>query len=127
MPILIDKDEAMALLRKNRKHYLWNKHMSRWTAQDVENLRNDVNINFGNILREKTKPVPYVKKEMQVCSKRVMNRSGQPILVTAPDGNQMTYDSIVKASLATGIKAHHIYNTVNGRYGQTNGFNFKKI
>lgn len=127
MSLLIDKEEAMALLRKNRKHYLWNKHMSRWTAQDVENLRNDVNINFGNILREKTKPVPYVKKEMQITSRKNMHCSGQSVLVTAPDGNEMTYDSIVKASLATGIKAHHIYNTVNGRYGQTNGYNFKKI
>jgi hypothetical protein len=127
MLLLITKEEAIALLNQNRKHYLWNKEMSRWTAQDVENLRNGININVGNILREKTKPAPYLVKETKVSSKRTMNRSGQPILVTTPEGIETTFESIVQASAATGIKAHTIYTLVNGRYAQSFGYSFKKI
>lgn len=49
MAKLIQKQEAQQLLRANRKHYLWLKPLSRWTEQDIANLRAGVNKNMGQL------------------------------------------------------------------------------
>lgn len=46
-------DQFYELLRKNRKHYLWNKPRKDWTEEDISNLINGVNIIPGNT----TKPL----------------------------------------------------------------------
>lgn len=131
MSLIIEKEEAMQLLRANVKHYLWNKHFSRWTAADVENLRNGINKNIGNILRYKSprNEAPYKQKQLQVISDDMpfCNRSGRAILVITSSGQSLQFDSVVKASDATGVPASNIYALVNGRYAQSHGFNFKKL
>lgn len=131
MSLIIEKEEAMQLLRANVKHYLWNKNFSRWTAADVENLRNGINKNFGNILREKAprNEAPYKQKQTQVISDDMpfCNRTGRAILAITSSGQSLQFDSVVKASDATGVPATNIYALVNGRYAQSHGFNFKKL
>ena len=129
MALLIEKQEALTLLRQNVKHYLWNKSMSRWTEQDVFNLRNGININIGNILREKAprNSNPYSEKQMMVSERNYSyGNNRQPILVTNNDIT-LRYDSIVKASEATGVPATNIYALVNGRYAKSFGFTFIKL
>ena len=60
MAILITPEEALELLRKNRRHYLWNKHISKWTKRDVYNLRNGINIFID-------------KEDLKVHKKRTFN------------------------------------------------------
>jgi hypothetical protein len=55
MAKLIQKQEAQQLLNANRKHYLWLKPLSRWTEQDVANLRAGVNKNMGQLTAVKNK------------------------------------------------------------------------
>ena len=114
MSLLIEKEEAMRLLRANVKHYLWNRPMSRWTAADVENLRNGVNINYGNILRDKAprNSHPYEVKELEVKTddKPFCNRNGRDTLVITSTGQQLRFTSVIKASDATGVPASNIYN-----------------
>lgn len=129
MALLIEKNEALTLLRANVKHYLWNKSMCIWTEQDVFNLRHGINKNIGNILREKAprNSNPYNKKQQEfTADSYTYGNNRQPILVT---NNEKTirYDSVIKASQATGVAASNIYALVNGRYAQSHGFTFKKI
>lgn len=130
MALLIEKEEAFKLLRANVKHYLWNKHFSRWTEADVENLRNGINKNFGNILRAKAprNSKPYYKKQMEFETDNYTGGSkGQPVLVTTKDGQSLKFDSVIKAHEGTGVPASNIYALLNGRYAQSHGFNFKKL
>lgn len=53
MAKLIQKEEAMRLLEADRKHYLWLKNFSRWTEQDVANLRAGINKNYGQLTTAK--------------------------------------------------------------------------
>jgi len=130
MSLIIKKDEAMKLLQENRKHYLWNKHFSRWTEADVENLRNGVNINHGNILREKAprNEKPYEVKQMEVITddKPFCNRAGRETLVITETGQELRFTSVIKASDATGVPASNIYALLNGRYAQSHGFKLKR-
>ena len=131
MSLLIEREEALALLRKNVKHYLWNRPMNRWTAADVYNLRNGININHGNILRENApKKKPYEVKEMTVKKDNPGlrgTRTGREVLVTTESGQKLQFLSVVKASQATGVPAPNIYNLLNGRYAQSFGYTFKKL
>jgi hypothetical protein len=132
MSLIIKKDEAMRLLEQNRKHYLWNKPFSRWTEADVDNLRNGVNINYGNALRER-KPKqskPYEVKQMEVKRDNPGlrgTRTGRELLVITESGQQLQFKSVVKAADATGVPLSNIYALLNGRYAQSHGFTFKKL
>jgi hypothetical protein len=53
MAVIISKQEAQQLLNANRKHYLWLKPLSRWTEQDIANLRAGVNKNMGQLTTAK--------------------------------------------------------------------------
>jgi len=108
MAKLIETEEAMAMLRKIPNHYLWNKNISRWTEEDVQNLKVGKNINHGNIMRAKYKT------------------KGQPIKVITPEGKEFYCDSVIEASKKTEIKPNAIYNVVNGRYSPTNNYQFIK-
>jgi len=109
MAKLIEIDEAMLLLRQNIRHYLWNKPIRNWSENDVKNLRAGKNINYGNIMREK------------------YNTKGQPIEITAPDGEKIIVESVSAAAKVTKLQANAIYTVVNGRYAKTNNFKFVKV
>ncbi len=53
MAKLIQKEEVIRLLSANRKHYLLLKNFSRWTEQDVANLRAGINKNYGQLTTAK--------------------------------------------------------------------------
>lgn len=108
MALLIEKQEALALLRANIKHYLWYRPLSRWTKEDVENLRNGINKNYNNVLGPKT------------CYK------GQAIAVTKSD-ETLKFESVMKAAEFTGVPAANIYALVNGKNARAYGFTFNKI
>lgn len=131
MSLIIEKKEAMQLLRANVKHYLWNKHFSRWTAADVENLRNGINKNMGQLSRDRktTHSKPYAVKQLEVISDdlTVCNRTGRQTLVITSSGQKLQFDSVIKAADATGVPASNIYALLNGRYAQSHGFTFKKL
>lgn len=109
MAKLIEMDEAMQLLRLNKKHKLWYKKISLWTEEEVLNLRN-------NPLRVQDTPEP---------SKA--NPPKQPIMVIDPNGKKKEYDSAIAAARELKIPVNKIYALINGRIARNYNYKFSKI
>ena len=80
-------EEIMHLLRQQKKSYLWNKHISRWTDKDFENLKNGVQI---------TKD----KKDKSLSN---YTSFACPVKVTKKDGTFEEFKSIWKACKVLGL------------------------
>lgn len=131
MALSIKKEEAMALLHQNRRHYLWNKSFARWTAKDIQNLRAGININNGNVMREKkprnTEPYKIKETKAEALEKTQTGMQGRKVLVITPQGEIQKYISVIKAGEATGVKLAAIYNLLNGRPADSCGYQFMKF
>lgn len=80
-------EEIMLLLRQQKKSYLWNKHISRWTDKDFENLKNGIEI-------------PNDKKDKSLSN---YTSFACPVKVTRKDGTTEEFKSIWKAGKALGL------------------------
>lgn len=121
MAKIIEMDEAMNLLRQNRNHYLWNKPIRIWNENDVVNLREGRNINYGNIMRDKN------LSNKKHPGKNKMNTNGIMLEVTTPQGAKIICESVIHASKVTNVKMKNIYNAVKGEFSKTEGYKFNKI
>jgi len=109
MALLIQKDEALRLLRQQPKHYLWKKNMSRWSEEDIYNLRSGINPEGENAIRDKVK------------------NQGQPVIARNEKGEPQSFKSVVLASKITGVSKSAIYTAVNGRPANCGNYEFVKI
>lgn len=130
MALSIKKEEAMDLLHQNKRHYLWNRSFARWTAKDIQNLRAGININHGNVLRER-KPrtaEPYkIKETKSDVLQKTPSKLGRKVLVITPQGEIQKFVSVIEAGEATGVKLAAIYNLLNGRPADSCGYQFMKF
>ena len=82
------KKEEIELLMRYKSHYLWGKPRKLWTHNDIENLRNGIDVKKANKCGVK-RPVIVIK-----------------------DGKQTECKSVAEASRFSGIKVQKIYNTL---------------
>jgi len=94
------KSEEIQLLLKLPNFYLWNKRRSKWTAQDIENLKNGTDVKRDNASGVKC-PV---------------------IVITETEKKQ--YKSIAEASRNCGVPASKIYNILYGNRVQLETIKF---
>ncbi len=103
----ITKEEARELLMLHQKSYLWNVNYSKWTANDLENLRLKKNIRNG------------------ISYKRHLRH--QKVKVIFNDGTQKIYASVKGVAQKVNSSQSYISNVLNGRKNTTKFLSIQKI